>query len=148
MAETSAPPTGTVTFVFTDIEGSTAMWERAPTTMPAVLARHDELMREAIDRHGGYVFATRGHGYAVALIVTLEAPTLNAGLWDTGGQDWAVIGRFATVVFAEMPLDPTIYPDNEQAEQLVQWAVSQIDRRKLMLLYTADGIDSAKQEAA
>lgn len=66
MPDTPTPPSGTVTFVFTDIEGSTAMWERAPTTMPAVLTRHDELMRDAIDRYGGYVFATGGDGYAVA----------------------------------------------------------------------------------
>jgi predicted ATPase/class 3 adenylate cyclase len=66
MPDTPVLPSGTVTFVFTDIEGSTAMWERAPAIMPAVLARHDELMRDAIDRHGGYVFATGGDGYAVA----------------------------------------------------------------------------------
>jgi predicted ATPase len=49
------------------------MWERAPTTMPAVLARHDGLMRDAIDRHRGYIFATGGDGYAVAFSAAASA---------------------------------------------------------------------------
>jgi predicted ATPase/class 3 adenylate cyclase len=61
-----APPTGTVSFLFTDLEGSTAAWERAPSAMPGLLARHDLLVRAAIDRHGGHVFATGGDGFAVA----------------------------------------------------------------------------------
>ena len=44
----ASPPTGTVTFLFTDIVGSTGIWERSPQAMQAVLARHDELLRRAI----------------------------------------------------------------------------------------------------
>ena len=44
----SSPPTGTVTFLFTDIEGSTKLWERDPEAMLIALARHDELLREAM----------------------------------------------------------------------------------------------------
>jgi class 3 adenylate cyclase len=61
-----AAPTGTVTFLFTDIEGSTQRWESAPETMPAALERHDAIMRSAIDSHDGYIFATGGDGFAVA----------------------------------------------------------------------------------
>ena len=53
-------PTGTVTFLFTDIEGSTRRWESEPTAMSAALARHDQLVREAIQGHGGQVFKTVG----------------------------------------------------------------------------------------
>ena len=63
---TLSRPSGTVTFLFTDIEGSTRAWDRSPGQMPAVLARHDRLLREAIARQGGYVFATGGDGFAVA----------------------------------------------------------------------------------
>ena len=43
-----APPSGTVTFLFTDIEGSSRMWEESPATMRAALARHDEILRSVI----------------------------------------------------------------------------------------------------
>jgi predicted ATPase/class 3 adenylate cyclase len=59
-------PSGTVTFLFTDIEGSTSLWETASDVMPAALARHDEIVRGAIDAHGGYVFSTMGDGMAAA----------------------------------------------------------------------------------
>jgi predicted ATPase/class 3 adenylate cyclase len=60
------PPAGTVTFLFTDIEGSTRLWEERADEMRAALAEHDALLRRAIETHGGYVFATGGDGFAVA----------------------------------------------------------------------------------
>jgi class 3 adenylate cyclase len=59
-------PSGTVTFLFTDIEGSTVLWESAPDATRIALARHDEIVRAAIDRHSGYEFATTGDGFAAA----------------------------------------------------------------------------------
>jgi class 3 adenylate cyclase len=59
-------PSGTVTFLFTDIEGSTRLWEHEPEAMRAALARHDVIVRGAIEAHGGYVFATGGDGFAAA----------------------------------------------------------------------------------
>jgi LuxR family maltose regulon positive regulatory protein len=53
-------PSGTVTFLFTDIEGSTQLWEQHPQAMPAVLARHDALLRQVVASHGGVVFKTVG----------------------------------------------------------------------------------------
>jgi len=44
-------PTGTVTFLFTDLEGSTRLWEDHPEAMKPALARHDEILREAIAAH-------------------------------------------------------------------------------------------------
>ena len=43
------PPTGTLTFLFTDIEGSTARWETQREAMAAALVRHDTLLRESIE---------------------------------------------------------------------------------------------------
>ncbi len=57
-------PSGTVTFLFTDIEGSTQLWERQESEMDAALARHDEIVRSVIARHGGYVFSTSGDAFA------------------------------------------------------------------------------------
>ena len=60
------PPSGTVTFLFTDIEGSTARWEHRPEAMAAALARHDALLRAAIEAHGGHVVKTTGDGFHAA----------------------------------------------------------------------------------
>lgn len=54
---------GTVTFVFTDMEGSTQRWERERTAMGEALRRHDALMRNAIAAHGGEVFKTLGDAF-------------------------------------------------------------------------------------
>ena len=53
-------------FLFTDIEGSTRLWEERPDEMRAALAEHDALVRSAIEAHGGYVFSTGGDGFAAA----------------------------------------------------------------------------------
>ena len=54
-AASRALPSGTVTFAFTDIEGSAQRWERDRAAMQAALRRHDDLMRAAIVEHGGHV---------------------------------------------------------------------------------------------
>ena len=59
-------PSGTVTFLFTDVEGSTRLWEDHPDVMHGVLARHDEIVRDAIESHGGYVVKTTGDGFHAA----------------------------------------------------------------------------------
>jgi len=55
-------PGGTVTFLFTDIEGSTRLWEQHPEAMRLALARHDALMREAIQAHNGHIVKGTGDG--------------------------------------------------------------------------------------
>ena len=47
-----------MTFLFTDVEDSTRSWEEAPADMAAALQVHDGIVRDAIERHGGYVFTT------------------------------------------------------------------------------------------
>ena len=59
-------PTGTVTFLFTDVEGSTRLWQGHPGAMAAALARHDEIIRAAVTAHGGYVFSTAGDAFAAS----------------------------------------------------------------------------------
>jgi predicted ATPase/class 3 adenylate cyclase len=61
-----ARPSGTVTFLFTDIESSTRLWEQHPAEMRGALEAHDMLVREAIATAGGYIFATGGDGFCVA----------------------------------------------------------------------------------
>jgi predicted ATPase/class 3 adenylate cyclase/predicted negative regulator of RcsB-dependent stress response len=61
-----ALPSGTVTFLFTDIEGSSALWDRETHAMRGALARHDGLLRDAIERHGGVVFKTWGDAFCSA----------------------------------------------------------------------------------
>ena len=65
-------PTGTVTFLFTDIEGSTKRWEQYPQAMSVALARHDDILRQAIEANGGYVFKTVGDAFCAAFPTALD----------------------------------------------------------------------------
>ena len=69
----ASPPTGTLTFLFTDIEGSTRLWEHDAQGMQAALARHDELLRGAIEERGGYVFKTVGDAFCAAFLTAPDA---------------------------------------------------------------------------
>jgi predicted ATPase/class 3 adenylate cyclase len=66
-------PSGTVTLLFTDIEGSTRRWERHGEAMGAAVRQHDDLLRAAIESHGGYVFKTSGDMFCAAFTRTGEA---------------------------------------------------------------------------
>ncbi|HVE16331.1 MAG TPA: adenylate/guanylate cyclase domain-containing protein, partial [Chthoniobacterales bacterium] len=59
-------PTGTITFLFSDIEGSTRLWERYPEAMRSALRRHDEIMRSATAKNAGHIFKTIGDAFCVA----------------------------------------------------------------------------------
>ncbi len=63
----------TVTFLFTDIEGSTRLWERRPHAMAAAVARHDALLRTVIAAHRGHVFKTIGDAFCAAFETTVDA---------------------------------------------------------------------------
>jgi hypothetical protein len=75
------------------------------------------------------------------LNVTLGEPQNLGGRWETGGQDWAAIGQLADRVNLRMPLDPAAYADGGEADQLLRWAVRQIDRQKLNMLVSASAIN-------
>lgn len=59
-------PSGTFTFLFTDIQGSTMLWQDQPAAMQHALARHDALLHQAIDAYGGHVFKTVGDAFYAA----------------------------------------------------------------------------------
>ena len=66
-------PTGTVTLLFTDIEGSTRLLQELGDRFLDILADHHRQLREAIERHGGYVFGTEGDAFFVAFRVASDA---------------------------------------------------------------------------
>ncbi|HEX3631630.1 MAG TPA: adenylate/guanylate cyclase domain-containing protein, partial [Casimicrobiaceae bacterium] len=72
-ASTPSLPTGTVTFLFTDIEGSTRLWESQQAAMQAALPRHDALVRACIAHHGGHVFKTGGDAFCAAFHTAPDA---------------------------------------------------------------------------
>ena len=63
---TGAAPSGVVTFLFTDVEGSTRRWEADADAMRIALAAHDEVLRSAIEAHGGFMFKHTGDGVCAA----------------------------------------------------------------------------------
>jgi class 3 adenylate cyclase len=67
------PPSGVVTFLFTDIEGSTRRWEADADRMRKALAAHDEVLRTAIEAHGGYLFSRTGDGVVAAFASPMSA---------------------------------------------------------------------------
>jgi class 3 adenylate cyclase len=66
-------PTGTVTFLFTDIEGSTGLWESYPEVMSEALACHDEILRAVIEANNGSVVKTTGDGFHAVFSTATEA---------------------------------------------------------------------------
>jgi predicted ATPase/class 3 adenylate cyclase len=66
-------PSGTVTFLFTDVEGSTRLWEQDPEAMRTALARHDQLLRAAIEAQGGHVVKSTGDGVHAVFAVAGDA---------------------------------------------------------------------------
>ncbi len=103
-----------VTFLFTDVEGSTRRWENDADGMQAALAAHDEVLRSAIESHGGFMFKHTGDGVcaafasprsavdaAVAAQRALELP-VRMGL-ATGEAELRDGDYFGTVL-AEIPL--------------------------------------------
>jgi predicted ATPase/class 3 adenylate cyclase len=84
-------PSGTVTLLFTDVEGSTRLWETEPEAMATALRAHDDIVRDAIEGASGYVFKTVGDSFCAAFSIAgmaLEAAVtaqraLAAQAWPT-----------------------------------------------------------------
>jgi predicted ATPase/class 3 adenylate cyclase/tetratricopeptide (TPR) repeat protein len=82
-------PSGTVTFLFSDIEGSTQLWEHQPNWMEGAFARQEAIMRSAMVRHGGYVYKMIGDAFQVAFSTAREA--VNAAIEaqrDLQAENW------------------------------------------------------------
>jgi predicted ATPase/class 3 adenylate cyclase len=69
----SAPPSGTITFAFTDIAGSAQRWERERSAMEEAVRRHDAIVRGAVIAHNGYVFKALGDAFCIAFARPEEA---------------------------------------------------------------------------
>jgi predicted ATPase/class 3 adenylate cyclase len=67
------PPSGVVTFLFTDIEGSTRRWESDADVMRVALPAHDKVLRTAIEAHDGYLFSHTGDGVVAAFVSPISA---------------------------------------------------------------------------
>ncbi|MDT7719370.1 MAG: hypothetical protein QOE94_381 [Mycobacterium sp.] len=117
-AESAGRPSGVVTFLFTDVEGSTRRWEADADAMRVALAAHDEVLRAAVEAHGGFLFKHTGDGVcaafssprsavdaAVAAQRTLELPVrmgLATGEAEIRDGDYfgAVLNRAARIMAA------------------------------------------------
>jgi len=86
-------PTGTVTFLFTDLAGSTRLWEDFPDAMQPALARHDEIVRKAIEGHGGHVVKTTGDGFHAAFATAPAAAAAALAAQRTlAAEPWPATG--------------------------------------------------------
>lgn len=85
----TAVPLGRVTFLFTDIQGSTRLWEDDPAGMKASLEIHDAVMSDVIDRHGGYLVKSMGDGVMAAFADPAAAAraAIDAQA-ELGRRDW------------------------------------------------------------
>ena len=89
MTEPGQIPSGTVTLLFTDIEGSTRLWEAEPEPMAIALRRHDAIMRTAIEAAAGYVFKTVGDAFCAAFeTAQLAAEAAVAAQRALGAEQW------------------------------------------------------------
>ncbi len=87
------PPVGTVTFLSTDIEGSTKLWQEHPSAMAGALSRHHALLHESIAAHGGYVFQIIGDAFCASFSTAndgLEATLSAQRLLAT--ENWGEVG--------------------------------------------------------
>jgi predicted ATPase/class 3 adenylate cyclase len=86
----SAPiPSGTVTLLFTDVQGSTRLWEAEPELMAVALRRHDEILRSTIESAGGYVFKTVGDAFCAAFRTAAAAmDAVLAAQESLGAETW------------------------------------------------------------
>jgi class 3 adenylate cyclase len=91
----TAFPSGTVTFLFTDLEGSTRRWEEHPDVMKEAMARHDAIVRLSIESRGGAVFTTAGDEFCSAFAEPIKA--LDAALaiqFGLAAEQWGSVSPF------------------------------------------------------
>ena len=92
--ETSARKSSAVTFLFTDVEGSTRLTERFPNEAAEILARHHALIADAAERHGGRVFERVGDAAYMAFDDAAEAIAASTELSsDLATEHWGEVGR-------------------------------------------------------
>jgi len=110
-------PSGTVTFLFTDIEGSTRLWETEQEAMRVALARHDVLLRQSIQHNSGHIFKTGGDSFCVAFSTPREAAdaaleaqrALAIEAWPGASLDRSVV--------VQVPVRPTKAGDTQASQR-------------------------------
>lgn len=80
LRQTQWLPSGTLTFLFTDIEKSTKLWEQHPTQMRVAMVRHDELVESAVVQNSGMVVRPRGEGDSRFAVFTRATDALRAAI--------------------------------------------------------------------
>jgi predicted ATPase/pimeloyl-ACP methyl ester carboxylesterase/class 3 adenylate cyclase len=87
----AALPTGVVTFCLTDIEGSTTLWETHPDEMSIALARHETIVADCVESHGGRLIKTRGEGDSTVSVFVRATDAAAAALSmqkTIGAEHW------------------------------------------------------------
>lgn len=108
-------PTGTVTLLFTDIEGSTRLFQTHPEAMKAALARHHAILRAAIESNNGHVFQVVGDSFSASFDNALDA--LKAALAVQRGvrdEPWGETGS----IHVRMGLHTGVVEINEGSEEM------------------------------
>lgn len=90
----SMQPSGTVTFLLTDIEGSTQLWANHPGAMARALKRHDSVLREILENHGGYIFKIEGDAFCAAYTTATAAAAAAVEVQRAiTREDWSAFGE-------------------------------------------------------
>ena len=91
--EVDVPSTGPITFLFTDLEGSTRLWEQHPEAMKGALGRHDAILRAGIEASGGQVVKTTGDGMMAVFGTAIAAVTASlAAQRNLAAEPWGETG--------------------------------------------------------
>jgi class 3 adenylate cyclase len=124
------PPSGTVTFLLTDLEGATRIWEQDPDAMTAAMVRHDEILEKTIAEHRGFVFSRMGDGIASAFATAGDAVSAASAIQRTlSDEPWRT----------ERPLRARIGLHTDEAVVVNDNYVSQPVNRCSRLMTTARG---------
>ncbi len=85
----SYPPSGTLTFLFTDIENSTPLWDQHPEAMRSALAQHDAILKAAVESNNGQIIKSRGDGFHAAFVSPSDGVAAAlAGQRAIGAEGW------------------------------------------------------------
>jgi class 3 adenylate cyclase len=106
-------PAGTVTFLLTDIEGSTRLWESDPAAMEVALQQHDRLLAEVIEGHGGVVVISRGEGDSFFAVFPSAVSAVEAA-----GACQLRLGRQAWPTSAALPVRMGLHTGEARVRQL------------------------------
>ena len=131
-----SPPAGTAIFLFTDIQGSTALWQQYPAAMPAALARHRALLENAIRDNDGYTFQIVGDAFCAAFATATAAlAAAAAGQRALLAEQWQDIAP----LLARMGLHAGPAQVNEADLRAGQYASSLTLSRAARLMAAAHG---------